>query len=428
MEVSMKVVTTVRQWNSKYLFPEKALILLLFIFPLFAIEVRHWSSVTFSMLVLLGIADFFSNRKKQLLDLHKYEKLYLWFLVAYFISFLISMTFYYPERFSETRFGNEVRFIVIIPLYLLMLRTEDSFKWLAYGAAVSIFISFGFCVYELYILKHAVFTGKYSQLFAGPVILIYLVVVLSYFIPLLSRKSVISWFAIIVLILLATFSIISTEARVAYIGFLFIMIMFVLMYTKGKIRALVVLVAFSLITTVVINSKSIKYRMSTAYDEIVSYINIENNNYPVSKAAATSSGVRLEMWRASYLFIKDYPLFGVGNGNYQKIMKIYVEKKLIHPEAANHGHPHNVFVNALMSKGLFGLACTCLVLFFPLFVYIKTFNKNKKSAKTGILYTSTIFIISLSIVAPFSKSNFVATCLILSLVIFQNHVRKIKQA
>ncbi|MGD9385839.1 MAG: hypothetical protein PVF28_04735, partial [Thioalkalispiraceae bacterium] len=83
-------------------------------------------------------------------------------------------------------------------------------------------------------------------------------------------------------------------------------------------------------------------------------------------------------------------------------------------------------IGAVIDKGLLGLAATLFVCFFPLYVYLKTYRINKYAALTGILYVITMWILSMNETAPFEKSNFLATYLIYSLVIFQNHMHALK--
>ena len=407
---------------------EKSLYVLLFLFPLFAVSIRHWSSTTFGLLVLLGIIYYFSVHKKQQSQLHIYEKWYLWLLVAYFVSFLISMGFNYPERFSETRFGNEIRFLLVIPLYLLIIQAKDALKWLAYGGTLSILISFGFCLHSLYIEKESFFEGEYSQLFTGPVILIYLVISLSYFIPKLSLANKRLILFLVTLIALASFSIIATQVRAAYIGYAVLAVMFIGIYIKGWKK----IAAFMLILVAIVamyhNSDSIKSRMDVAYKELTNYTSLEETNRTQKHVVLGSVGTRLEMWRASYYFLQDYPILGVGNGNYNRKVRIYIEQDKVNPALADHDHLHNVFVNATVNKGLLGLVVTTALFFFPLFIYLKYYKVNPASANTGILYTAIMFLVSMNESAPFYKSNFVATYLILSIVIFLNHMQAVRKS
>ena len=167
--------------------------------------------------------------------------------------------------------------------------------------------------------------------------------------------------------------------------------------------------------------------MTVAINDLVRYIKLEDVSKVTDRKQFDSLSIRLELWKSTPYFVKDYPLLGVGNGNFQKSIKKYVDQGYLNPIAAEYDHAHNVFVNATVNKGLLGLTTTCLVFFLPLFVYLKSYRESKYSAIIGILYTAVMFIISLNESAPFYKSNFVATFLILSMVIFQNHLHMLKK-
>ena len=172
----------------------------------------------------------------------------------------------------------------------------------------------------------------------------------------------------------------------------------------------------------------IKSRMLSAYYEYKDYFEISKTTEKrVSSPLSSSVGTRLEMLRITPLILRDHTLFGVGNGNYNKAMKVYTDNKELNPAVNSHSHAHNVFVNVLIVKGLFGLVITCLVLFYPLYVYIKTYESSKVTASIGILFIILILLVSMNETAPFVKSNFVATYLLISVVIFENHMKTIKR-
>jgi O-antigen ligase len=393
---------------------------------LFALGVRHWASSTFSLLVLTGIVYYFARYRRHPVELHKYEKWYLWGLLTYFIFFLFSFSINPFDSLGDTRFGNEIRFLLVIPLYLLVAKYKQGIHCLVAGSVGALIIGFGFCLYELYIKGHSVFLGEYSKLFTGPVMLIYLVVVLSYFIPKLRKDTPYLWSGLIGLVLIATFSIIAAEVRAAYIGYVILSLLFVSVYIRGWKKLATLIILLTSLSVMSIYSSAINSRMTIAYDELTNYLSMQDHTDPKNNAAGSSVGVRLEMWRSTPLFIKDNPLFGVGNGNYQKSVVKYIKQGKVHPAAGQFYHPHNVFIGAVIDKGLLGLAATLFVCFFPLYVYLKTYRINKYAALTGILYVITMWILSMNETAPFEKSNFLATYLIYSLVIFQNHMHALK--
>jgi O-antigen ligase len=198
------------------------------------------------------------------------------------------------------------------------------------------------------------------------------------------------------------------------------------MYLKGWLKIATLIVFFVFLLVVSIYSQPINSRMTSAISELQDYLALDDHADPENYAGGTSVGIRLEMLRVAPLVLIDHTLLGVGNGNYQKTVKQYAEQRMLHPEITHHTHPHNVFVGAAVDKGLLGLIATLLVFFFPLYVYFKTYKLSKYSALSGILYVTTMFIFSMNETAPFEKSNFLATYLVFSLIIFQNHMRHIK--
>lgn len=70
-----------------------------------------------------------------------------------------------------------------------------------------------------------------------------------------------------------------------------------------------------------------------------------------------STGTRIELWKGSLLIFKQHPLLGVGTGNYQfSIEELVREKKMKEPLVEMHAH--NIFFQALATRGLIGLAVT----------------------------------------------------------------------
>jgi O-antigen ligase len=252
-------------------------------------------------------------------------------------------------------------------------------------------------------------------------------VVLSYWIPRLNRHDIKGWGFLAILVMLATFSIIQTQVRAAYIAYAILSLLFILFYTKGWLKLVSLITISAAFLLMSVYSVSVNSRMSLAYTSLKNYLALENHADPKNTAVNTSVGTRLEMWRAAPLVLREHPLVGVGNGNYNVTVKEFAKQGLIHPAVTHHSHPHNVFVGATIDKGLIGLVSVLLVFFFPLYVYIKTYPAARASAITGILYVVTIFAYSMNETATFEKSNFLATNLVFGLVIFRNHVKNLKQ-
>lgn len=92
---------------------------LLFLYPLFATVVRHWSTL-FGLIMIPGIVYFFTQRRKDSIVLHKYEKIFLWLLVGNFSVFSLTSLIHLPDDIRDIQLDIEVLFLLMIPLYLLL--------------------------------------------------------------------------------------------------------------------------------------------------------------------------------------------------------------------------------------------------------------------------------------------------------------------
>ena len=222
------------------------------------------------------------------------------------------------------------------------------------------------------------------------------------------------------------YTIIYTYSRVTYFAFAVVIIFYALIMVRGWLRYLAIPALLLTVVFVGYTSPQVNSRMSHAYDELTEYITLSKSGERVTTEISSSVGTRLEMWRATPLILRDHAIIGVGNGNYNNIMQDYIENKELNPVVGRHSHAHNVFVNVLILKGILGFLITCAVLFFPLYVYIRTYKQSRETAATGIAFLVIIIMYSFNETAPFVKSNFVATFLLISAVLFQNHMHKIK--
>jgi O-antigen ligase len=102
----------------------------------------------------------------------------------------------------------------------------------------------------------------------------------------------------------------------------------------------------------------VKSRVDAALNNVVSWSESGKTN--------TSAGARLEMWKISYIIIKDNTLIGVGEDNYAKHQKKIIDKGEVSKFVGNFSHPHNEYITSLIEQGAIGLLAFILLLLFPL--------------------------------------------------------------
>ncbi len=119
----------------------------------------------------------------------------------------------------------------------------------------------------------------------------------------------------------------------------------------------------------------LKHRTVITIDNIQKYKNADVK----SSAGGTSVTSRFEMWHASWdIFIKN-PFIGVGWGHYQKNARELVRKGERNQSAGNWNHPHNQFISAMVSGGIFALLAIIMLFFIPARIFYNACKSPDRS-------------------------------------------------
>lgn len=102
----------------------------------------------------------------------------------------------------------------------------------------------------------------------------------------------------------------------------------------------------------------VQHRAHEAVSDIRLYISGEQRD--------TSLGLRFEMWRGASQLIRERPLLGWGEVGYQAGQQQLAEQGVISPVAAEFGHAHNEFIDALAKRGVVGLGVLLMLYILPL--------------------------------------------------------------
>ncbi len=99
----------------------------------------------------------------------------------------------------------------------------------------------------------------------------------------------------------------------------------------------------------------------------------------------TSIGLRFDMFEAAYQIFSEYPLFGVGVGNYVESINNYYgsNKESVSNAITQYDNPHNEFLFHMVTRGLIGIVLL-LVLFGTGIVMF--FSKMKKHDNKNLFY------------------------------------------
>ncbi len=395
-----------------------------FLFPVFAVSVRHWVSSIFVFLCVVSLVQYF-RKNKAISPLNDKEKRLFIIMAAFFIVYLLSSAANNWGKSAYYALGTELRFLLFIPLYLLLRKVVGLWKDLALGCFFGVFVALVQALYDVYVPETGRAAGVYSPLFIGPVSVIFALFALS------VHEELVLYYKKVLLIATFSATLAITNlamARSALLAFL-IVFLFIIISTKARwslllIRSSVVVV---LITLVWVSSARMTTMLNNTLIDFDNYYQFfVNDPEKLNPHSVTSTGTHLEMLRSVKYFLQDSPVVGVGRFNYEVHIKEYIAQGKVHPAAAA-GHPHNVFAEALVSKGLLGFAVVVLMFFYPLYIFIRDFRKSRTTARAGIVFITTILIVMQTEAAVIVKGNFVAVFLLLLAVIFSWHINSVKQ-
>ncbi len=391
----------------KSAFSGKILFVLLFLFPILSLSVRHWLSASFALLAFLSL--FFAWRSKK--PVQREEKILLAIFGFYFFSILLSSTVTGWSDSSYHRLGTELKYLVFIPFYLYIRQHPTAWRGLIltipFGGIILGFQS----IYDIYFTEVPYANGVY-----GPIILGDLAMLLGIFslIFALTNKHKF-WigvnFLAVTLAMLAVVYSGSRNAWLASIAGLIILPFLIGSRTTFKRVSRVYITILTVATIIIISTpSSITSRAGMVAEEFKNYFQLDLT-MSVDKMLTSSVGERLDMWSTAVDIIKENPLLGVGPGNMGLEINKLVDKWQASPtlyrkpDEVRGIHTHNAYLELMGTQGIIGLSALLLMLFYPLYVFVQNKHYDLRIASMGIVLMSGFIIFSLT-ETPFIHDNF----------------------
>ena len=108
----------------------------------------------------------------------------------------------------------------------------------------------------------------------------------------------------------------------------------------------------------------------------------------------TSLGGRYEMWKASLTMFLKNPIMGVGLGSWEKEIEIMIERKETPAFLRYFNQTHNIFLDALSTRGVIGLLTFLSVLFFPIVYVWRTKGKSRELYRNTVIFAGVAFMVA----------------------------------
>jgi O-antigen ligase len=160
-------------------------------------------------------------------------------------------------------------------------------------------------------------------------------------------------------IVLGIFSILLSVSRTAWFGTALTSAIMALLVTKNKKIIFVALVSAALVGIII-------YLFIPLVHDRIHLIVQDISSFSAGKTE-TSLGMRFLMWKAAIMMFLSNPLVGVGTGGYVPTMMSYVASGQFPEFLLQFNQPHNMYLFALATNGLLGLA-SLLYLFYRILI------------------------------------------------------------
>ncbi len=417
MVVGIEVISAVdklTQWR------ERMVYVLLFLFPIFGVSLDHWFSSIYVSIFLISLTALYRPQGEG--DaLFPEERLLLYFISAYFLTFIISSLLNDWSEQQTRYLGVEIRYFAIIPVYLMLRNYQQSGRWSLRGVMAAAMVVAAQAYFDVYVTNLSRATGSYSPNLIGP----FAAMIAAWLLIQWKFQSEKRWW-LLPLFAGALFAVALSGSRGAYLGLAVMLLLVVVMSLVCWQRYVSVAVVIIGLVGVYSTVGVVKERVDFAIEETSAYFVNETSGDASQRITSTST--RLEMWRFSGMAFWDAPVFGVGRGNYAKVADEYARAGKIRSDVADSAHPHNAYVEALLSRGAVGLAVFLLMTLYPLYYFIRTRQQATYTALLGTVHIVGLMIFSLTDASTFIKGNFVSIFLLYLAALFSWHVRCVREA
>ena len=348
---------------------QRAILLLIFLFPILVATVRNGASTIFVLLVLLSLFC----PKKRWGELSDRERHFLIGLVLFFLMSSLSLVLTEDLRSGLQRLMRYGRLIVFIPVYLMFrqqgLETGEVFFA---GASVALLVMSGQAFYQVEILNRPFAHGAYHKIIMGNMAVFFSALVFVG--ALLSDNGGKLYVFAGLSILAGLYTGLLSGTRTAWLFVPLIVSCLLWMYRKRLSNRSWKVIVCCIIVSIFFVSYLRPQKLTQGFKEVWSDL----ERFQQEEDTNTSLGARLVMWRNSLLIFKDSPLFGTGIGDFKNDSLVLLKKGLSYKNdfAVNQKNAHNLYFQLLAEGGLIGLLILVVVLFLLPFVLLYNLWQN----------------------------------------------------
>ena len=347
--------------------------------PLAIVAIPKGGIIVALMLVLSLIGLVFN---REWIRLDKWEKYFLFSFIFYFSVVAINLWWFEGNLHD---LDTPSRLVLVLPIYFFVRKSSVKIDWFVWGV-VGASLMVGAKQIMLYFEHGSLYSFQDNE---GIMTLFASIFGLTSLFFICNEKSKIInslFFLAAVLGIAASFLLGGRGVWIAAIISLFIIGLLNPMGWRKSGRSLAIgLFICIFIVAYLTPQTGVKTQLTQATNNVSQWSENGKSN--------TSSGARLEMWKASFEVIKENPIIGVGEDNYAKHQQKLIDQGKIDKFVGHFAHPHGEYITSLVEQGFIGLLAFIAVLFVPLKYLLYRITLNQDDYGQRILITSGLLIV-----------------------------------
>lgn len=315
------------------------------------------------LLLLLSLFNL-SNRPWSALNAQ--DKSLIWILLAVFGTGVLS---YIAHGNALRELDTSSRFLLVIPVFLLLIKWPPRAQWLWAGMAVGGYSSAGVAIWQLYGMGLSDVDGLTNGVRYGAISTMLGILCVAGLVWTHQNTAKYVWLWRLLLSLGALgawYGSLMSGTRGAWIALPVVFMLFCLgLFNKRNllkatiVSAGLVLVLGTWISTTPNNPVKAGYRNAV----------VDISDFFERGIVTGSISGRFAVWNAALTNIPNKPLLGWGVAEYRKQLNEQIERNVVDPYVVELSHTHNLYLETLLYKGAVGLLAILALFALPFWYF-----------------------------------------------------------
>jgi O-antigen ligase len=328
---------------------------------------------------LLLLSSLLVLGRRPWLGLNTQDKSFIWLFLGVFCTGILACI---VNGNSLRNLDISSRFLLAIPVFLLLLKFPPRLAWLWAGVAVGGYSTAGVAIWQLYGLGWTDVDGLSNGVRYGAISTMLGILCVGGL--LWTRRGTVShvwaWRAALGLgALSAWYGSLMSGTRGAWIALPIVFVLFCLgTFSKRNLRTAAALCTVLILAIGTWIAATPTNPIKAGYNNAVN----DMEDYFQRGIVTGSIGGRFAVWEAALINIPKNPLLGWGVQDYHEQLERQIAEDILDPYVLELAHTHNMYLETLVYKGIVGLLAVMALLLLPFYYFCRRLRSTSMEIRT----------------------------------------------